>query len=500
MLKINYLLTYLHVFLRRLSGHLCRKKDSTFAVRAFAWLVAFLVCVAIGLAYTGFQSRGGGEEVSFISFLRDDLRVTRTVLVMRETNRTAEGYKSPGNRIPSPEKVSLNKVPGDSPSGLSAGDRDHGKKPIESILDAHETSRNSKTEDIHGFGVDSVNFHSKPVLPPLLKKSKDDWLIADEQSFGDGVASAGETSTTTAKKFDCPSNFTMTDPDNIWFQTAIAQKSQKHDVTNDDDDDDDVVILTPISNVRRHLWKYFENVCSLTYPHRRISIVLGEDSSTDRTFETAEQLAAEVRPYFKRVEVLRLKGSSSRTSGHERHDRSWQLTRRRHLAMARNQLMVAALGGGSGDKWVLWMDSDVRHIPRDLVERMIWPGKGIVAANCLYRMDGGARTDTFDRNTWRDTEASKRRLRGMPEEFLMLEGYDPTERKTLNDLKGEGDVVRLDGVGGCALFVEADLHRKGLVFPAFVFDHHVETEGLAKMAARLGLEIYGLPSVNVIHW
>ena len=81
----------------------------------------------------------------------------------------------------------------------------------------------------------------------------------------------------------------------------------------------------------------------------------------------------------------------------------------------------------------------------------------------------------------------------------MLEGYTDNQRQYLNDLKNESDLVRLDGVGGCVLLVAADLHRSGLVFPPFVFDHHIETEGLAKFAARMGVQPYGLPSVNVIH-
>jgi len=88
----------------------------------------------------------------------------------------------------------------------------------------------------------------------------------------------------------------------------------------------------------------------------------------------------------------------------------------------------------------------------------------------------------------------------LPADALMIEGYRTTKRRYLNDLKGEADLVRLDGVGGCVLLVAAELHRSGLVFPPFVFDHHIETEGLAKMAARMGVTLYGLPSVNVIHW
>jgi len=109
-------------------------------------------------------------------------------------------------------------------------------------------------------------------------------------------------------------------------------------------------------------------------------------------------------------------------------------------------------------------------------------------------------TATFDRNTWRETPASLARQRALPRDALLLEGYtDNTRRQYLNDLKTEADLVRLDGVGGCVLLVATDLHRAGLVFPPFVFDHHIETEGLAKLAARMGVQPYGLPSVNVIH-
>jgi len=109
------------------------------------------------------------------------------------------------------------------------------------------------------------------------------------------------------------------------------------------------------------------------------------------------------------------------------------------------------------------------------------------------------KTATFDRNTWRETRASRAVLRSMPRDALVLEGYGDSKRQFLNDLKTESDLVRLDGVGGCVLLVAADLHRSGLVFPPFVFDHHIETEGLAKLAARMGVLPYGLPSVNVIH-
>jgi mannan polymerase complexes MNN9 subunit len=58
-------------------------------------------------------------------------------------------------------------------------------------------------------------------------------------------------------------------------------------------------------------------------------------------------------------------------------------------------------------------------------------------------------------------------------------------------------VIDLDGVGGTALMVKADVHRDGAMFPAFPFYHLVETEGFAKMAKRLGYSVHGLPDYFV---
>lgn len=58
-------------------------------------------------------------------------------------------------------------------------------------------------------------------------------------------------------------------------------------------------------------------------------------------------------------------------------------------------------------------------------------------------------------------------------------------------------IVELDGVGGTALLVKADVHRDGAMFPPFAFYHLIETEGFAKMAKRLGWKAFGLPNYHV---
>jgi len=68
------------------------------------------------------------------------------------------------------------------------------------------------------------------------------------------------------------------------------------------------------------------------------------------------------------------------------------------------------------------------------------------------------------------------------------------------DPVGTGDeraILELDGVGGTALLVKAEVHRDGAMFPPFPFYHLLETEGFAKMASRLGWKSYGLPNYRV---
>jgi mannan polymerase complexes MNN9 subunit len=88
---------------------------------------------------------------------------------------------------------------------------------------------------------------------------------------------------------------------------------------------------------------------------------------------------------------------------------------------------------------------------------------------------------------------------------ILLEGYAeiPTYRTLMAMLaktgadRDERRLMPLDGVGGTALLVKAEVHRDGAMFPAFPFYHLIETEGFAKMARRLGFEAWGLPDYLV---
>lgn len=86
----------------------------------------------------------------------------------------------------------------------------------------------------------------------------------------------------------------------------------------------------------------------------------------------------------------------------------------------------------------------------------------------------------------------------------------------MDDLRSEGDLIRLDSVGGTMLLVRADLHRDGLIFPPFLYGKRsalirednflspsageIETEGLGVMAHDMGYECWGMPNLEVLHY
>ncbi len=103
----------------------------------------------------------------------------------------------------------------------------------------------------------------------------------------------------------------MTTPEEDEYFRNLSQLRSKHAINyyyakhkTDGEIQDTVVILTPISSSSQHLTRYFKNLCSLTYPHDKISVVLGEDSSTDDTFTAAKDGAKLIRPFFRKVTIV----------------------------------------------------------------------------------------------------------------------------------------------------------------------------------------------------
>ena len=170
-----------------------------------------------------------------------------------------------------------------------------------------------------------------------------------------------------------------------------------------------VLILTPVKDSMRHLDRYFSLLRNLTYPPHLLSLgVMDSDSrdtappSLSQSLYSAASLAALgvsaealqaaqpsgtlarqlveapllVQAGWRRVAVARhdFGYSLARAS---RHGLSEQQRRREVLAKSRNHLLSLAL---RDEDWVLWLDSDLRSYPRNLLERLIAAAMGGPAA------------------------------------------------------------------------------------------------------------------------
>jgi hypothetical protein len=240
-----------------------------------------------------------------------------------------------------------------------------------------------------------------------------------------------------------------------------------------------ILILTPLKDVAGCIDTYCALLERLTFPPDRISLGFLESDSSDQTYETMLGTIPRLSARFHDARIWKHDFAYRLPAGTHRWDPNIQLERRAVLARSRNQLLMRALGDHD---WVLWIDADLIYYPRDSIEQLLATGKNVVQPHCVLDFGG----PTFDQNAWRD--------RG---------------RLHLDDLRNEGDLVRLDTVGGTMLLVNADLHRDGLIFPAAPYGSghplarkgagEIETEGLGILAHDLGETCWGLPRLEILH-
>ncbi len=238
-----------------------------------------------------------------------------------------------------------------------------------------------------------------------------------------------------------------------------------------------VLILTPVKDARTWLSGYFRRIQALTYPHELISLGMLESDSRDGTFDQASLRINRAANHLRRARIWKRDFGYHIPDGKKRHAGEIQAERRSVLARSRNHLLFRAL---DDEDWVLWLDVDVIEYPPDLIERLLATGLGIVQPHCVVNYGG----DTFDLNGWRE----KGKLH-------------------LHDMRHEGTFARLHAVGGTVLWINADYHRDGLVFPPFGYGRRspyvrtskgeIETEGLGMLALDMGFEMWGMPHFEV---
>jgi mannan polymerase complexes MNN9 subunit len=272
-----------------------------------------------------------------------------------------------------------------------------------------------------------------------------------------------------------------------------------------------VLILTPLA---RFYQEYWDNLLKLSYPHELITLAFIIPKNREGNAATAalqEQISkTQEGPEKSRfasiiIERQDFEPALVTQTEAERHKMENQKARRAAMSRARNSLLFTTLGPSTS--WVLWLDSDIVETPHRLIQDLAMHDKPIIVPNCFQRYQDPDTKEKkerpYDFNSWQDSDTAQELAKGMGLDDILLEGY--AELATYRSLMAymadeELDLhleVPLDGVGGTALLVKADVHRDGAMFPPFPFYHLIETEGFAKMAKRLGWHATGLPNYKV---
>ncbi|KAI4867899.1 glycosyltransferase family 62 protein [Hypoxylon rubiginosum] len=275
-----------------------------------------------------------------------------------------------------------------------------------------------------------------------------------------------------------------------------------------------VLILTPMA---RFYQEYWDNLLKLQYPHDLITLGFilpktkeGNAATTALQAQITKTQKGSAKDRFRGVIIERqdFDPPLSSQDESERHKMENQKARRASMSRARNSLLFTTLGADTS--WVLWLDSDIVETPPTLIQDLAAHDKPIIVPNCYQRYNdpttGKAAERPYDFNSWQDSPTAQEIANKMGPDDIILEGYSEmaTYRALMTymfEINGQKNMeVDLDGVGGTALLVKADVHRDGAMFPPFPFYHLIETEGFAKMARRLGWHATGLPNYKVYHY
>ena len=273
-----------------------------------------------------------------------------------------------------------------------------------------------------------------------------------------------------------------------------------------------ILVLTPLA---RFYQEYWDNILRLSYPHELITLAFIIPKTREGNAATAQlqeqitktQTSGPEKNRFASIIIERQDFDPPLASQGEveRHKMENQKARRAAMSRARNSLLFTTLGPSTS--WVLWLDSDIVESPPSLIQDLAAYDKPIIVPNCFQKYvdpkTKQAAERPYDFNSWQDSETARGLGDKMGPDDILLEGYaDMATYRALMAYMAEenGDVnlvVDLDGVGGTALLVKAEVHRDGAMFPPFPFYHLIETEGFARMARRLGWSAFGLPNYKV---
>ncbi|ETO75650.1 hypothetical protein F444_08783 [Phytophthora nicotianae P1976] len=246
---------------------------------------------------------------------------------------------------------------------------------------------------------------------------------------------------------------------------------------------------------------FLELLGTFDYPKEKMSVTVLTSSISE--FEVVEKHLKQQIERYSRLSVLFRDDFAlpAVVTRENRHDNSVQVNRRRVIARYRNFALLATM-----ELWhqhVVWLDADVQKVPSGLLKKMIRSGLDIVEPMCVRMKANGKDWYEYDLNAW----VGQRKVRRSARDSNFVPG-DSSVKRMIQFHGIEETFVPLDSVGGTMLYVKADVHRQGVVFPV----HHligsewtsegydgIETEGLCYVAHFLGFKCWGMPNDLIYH-
>ncbi|KAI1292402.1 hypothetical protein EDD11_008790 [Mortierella claussenii] len=265
-----------------------------------------------------------------------------------------------------------------------------------------------------------------------------------------------------------------------------------------------VLVLTLVRD--RESWgsdRSFSDFLSIVqgfdYPMSNIN--LGILTSDKKEFKAItnyiKQLPGDKNP-FRQIHVI-LREKDIGISRGDRKDENVQKDRRRLIARLRNYLLYTTM---RDEDSVLWIDSDMVHVPNDLLGRMVDSGKDVITTATR----SGSSGDFIDLNAW-----VGERIKPSAEEQATIEQggiFVPGPKSVMFTHELQGEFEELDSVGGTVLFVRGEVHREGVAFTTnyvigagWKYEGYdgIESEGLCYVAGFLGYKCWGMPHAIAEH-
>ena len=237
-----------------------------------------------------------------------------------------------------------------------------------------------------------------------------------------------------------------------------------------------VLILTPLRDAVKYLPKYFELLQRLSYPHWLTDLAFLISDSSDETLAhlslALDRIQSSENPAipFASVQIVTKDfGLTTSQNVEDRHAFEYQAPRRMAMARARNYLLTTALK--PYHSWVYWRDVDIFDAPASIIEDLITHNRDVIVPNIwFHRLDdeGVDVEGRFDYNSWVDTTKTKKMLKKLDRDTVVVEGYKShfdTGRVYMAKMGDWRDdprkEIHLDGIGGVSIMVKADVHRSG---------------------------------------